>query len=220
MSDKPFTLPAVPLPPANPNMERQTGTGSFTAIKVGGWVVDGSKIKKGNITIDSANEKILIGPIAGNHLSISGDTITVYSGDETDPANLVATFGAFTIGGLVAGLLTTIAHLDTSFYTAQGLTLDFYALPTDIGGAVGDDTGTLTISTRLASGGGDIVLVPPASGVSSRVSSYVRHRIVPQSSAPDNPVSGDLWNDSSGGTDTAKLKVYTGGSWVVVGTQT
>lgn len=220
MSDKPFTLPAAPLPVSNPNMERQTGTGVFSAIKAGGWIVDGSKIKKGNIVLDSANEVILIGPPAGNHLSISGDTITVYSGVETDPANLVATFGAFTIGGLVAGLLTTIAHLDTSFYTAQGLTLDFFALPTDIGGAVGDDSGTLTISTRLATGGGDIVLVPPSSGVSSRVSSYVRHRIVPQSSAPDNPVAGDLWNDSSGGAGTAKLKIYTGGAWVVVGTQT
>lgn len=219
MSDKPFTLPAVPLPPANPNMERQTGTGSFTAIKVGGWVVDGSKIKKGNITIDSANEVILIGPITGNHLSISGDTITVYKGVETDPANLVATFGAFTIGGLVAGILTTIAHLDTSFYTAQGLTLDFFTLPTDIGGAVGDDSGTLTISTRLATGGGDISLVPPATGVSSRVNVYTRLRVIPQSATPDNPVAGDLWNDSSGGAGTAKLKIYTGGAWVVVGTQ-
>lgn len=50
----------VPEPPANPNLPRQTDTGSFTNLIIGGWKIEGSRMSAGGMILDASKPFILM----------------------------------------------------------------------------------------------------------------------------------------------------------------
>lgn len=65
-----------PAQPVNPDLRRQTETGNDTAKKVGGWIIQGSVIKSGGITLDSSKPYILLKDDNGVPIILIGEAGT------------------------------------------------------------------------------------------------------------------------------------------------
>lgn len=198
MSDNlPQYVVPTPSPVVNPDLKRQTDTGSLTSFKVGQWLIEGAVIKSGTITLDASNKTISIGSITmdGTSSVIRFGSI-VLDGASSTSGLTVGTDGFVNVDG--SGHSQINAEIISAVAPISGKGLFFW-------GNKLESVGIGAASPTIGSQGEDLYL----STVGART--YIESPVIPSTTA-SSPVAGQTYFNAG----TNQLVIYNGTAWKAV----